>query len=82
MLMCGRNLFGHLDGSKPNPSQTIFANNQKVSNPHFVAWFQQDQLIQNDVLTSVGSTISSTVASAANAKMGWDVLHTAYANKS
>ncbi|XP_019250977.1 PREDICTED: uncharacterized protein LOC109229883 [Nicotiana attenuata] len=82
MLMCGHNLFGHLDGSKPTPSQTISANNQEVPNPDFLAWFQQDQLIQNAVLASVDSTIASTVASAANAKMAWDALHIAYANKS
>uniref|UniRef100_A0A1S3Y840 Late blight resistance protein homolog R1C-3 n=1 Tax=Nicotiana tabacum TaxID=4097 RepID=A0A1S3Y840_TOBAC len=33
MLMHGHNLFGHLDGSKPTPSQTISANNQASSRP-------------------------------------------------
>lgn len=82
MLMRGHNLFGHLDGSIPTHSKIISENNVEVSNPEFVSWFQQDQLIQNAILATVDATIGSTVTSATNAKVAWDALHTAYANKS
>ncbi|XP_015162312.1 uncharacterized protein [Solanum tuberosum] len=82
MLMRGHNLFGHLDGSIPIPSKTISKNNLEVSNPAYVFLFQQDQLIQNVILATVDATIGSTVASAPNAKVAQDALHTANANKS
>ncbi|XP_047252147.1 uncharacterized protein LOC107841674 [Capsicum annuum] len=37
---------------------------------------------KNAILATVDATIGSTVASATNAKVAWDSLHTAYANKS
>ncbi|KAH0709287.1 hypothetical protein KY284_010714 [Solanum tuberosum] len=82
MLMRGHNLFGHLDGSIPIPSKTISKNNLEVSNPAYVSLFQQDQLIQNAILAIVDATIGSIVASAPNAKVARDALHTANANKS
>ncbi|KAH0638882.1 hypothetical protein KY290_036190 [Solanum tuberosum] len=82
MLMHGHNLFGHLDGSIPILSKTISKNNLEVSNLAYVSWFHQDQLIQNVILATVNATIGSTIASSPNAKVAWDALHTAYANKS
>nr|XP_016485491.1 PREDICTED: uncharacterized protein LOC107805904 [Nicotiana tabacum] len=82
MLMCGHNLYGHLDGSIPAPTCTISQNNQDVDNPTFVPWYRQDQLIQNAILASVNPTLAPTVAVAISAKAAWDALHTAYANKS
>lgn len=77
MLMPGQNLFGYLDGSIPTPSKTISENNLKVSNPTYVSWFQQDQLIQNAILPTVDATIGSTITSAPNSKAAWDASHTA-----
>ncbi|KAH0725470.1 hypothetical protein KY284_001335 [Solanum tuberosum] len=82
MLMCGHNLFGHIDGTIPIPSKTISENNLEVANPAYVSWFQQDQLIQNAILATVDATIGSTIASGPNAKLAWDALLTTYANKS
>ncbi|KAH0653003.1 hypothetical protein KY289_030681 [Solanum tuberosum] len=80
--MGGHNLFGHNDGSIPIPSEIISENNLEVSNPAYVSWFQQEQLIQNVIFATADATIGSIVAYTLNAKVTRDALHTAYANKS
>ncbi|OIT07054.1 hypothetical protein A4A49_62966, partial [Nicotiana attenuata] len=82
MLMRGHDIYGHLDGTTPAPSQTISSNNQTVDNPAYLSWFRQDQLIQNAILASVDPTLAASVASATSSKAAWDALHIAYANKS
>ncbi|WMV25434.1 hypothetical protein MTR67_018819 [Solanum verrucosum] len=82
MLMRGHNLYGHLDGTIPAPAETTTTNNLTISNPDYVNWFRQDQLIQNAILASVDPTLAAIVAAATTAKAAWDSLHTAYANKS
>ncbi|XP_019230112.1 PREDICTED: uncharacterized protein LOC109211065 [Nicotiana attenuata] len=82
MLMCGHNLFSHLDGSSPTPSTTITKNYRQPENPNDNIWFCQDQLIQNAIMASVDPTIAVIVAAASPAKLAWDSLHIAYANKS
>ncbi|KAH0752741.1 hypothetical protein KY285_005889 [Solanum tuberosum] len=82
MLMRGHNLYGHLDGTIPAPAETTTTNNLTISNPDYVNWFRQDQLIQNAILASVDPTLAAIVATATTAKAAWDSLHTAYANKS
>ncbi|XP_019240824.1 PREDICTED: uncharacterized protein LOC109220808 [Nicotiana attenuata] len=81
MIMPGHNLFGHLDGTSPTPSKTITQNDRQVENPIYNIWFRQDQLIQNAIMPSVDSTIATTVATASTAKLAWDSLHMAYANR-
>ena len=73
MLMHGHNLFGHLDSTTKAPSS---------SSSQYLQWFRQDQLIQNALLTSVDTTITSSVASATSSHAAWIDLHTSYANKS
>lgn len=82
MLMCGHNLFGHLDGSSPSPPSTITQNIREAVKLACHSWFLQDQLIQNAIMASVGPTIASTVATASAAKLAGDALDLAYVNKS
>ncbi|KAH0781608.1 hypothetical protein KY290_001206 [Solanum tuberosum] len=81
MLMRGHNLYGHLDGTIPAPVETTTSNNLTISNPDYVNWFCQDQLIQNAILASVDPTLAAIVAAATTTKAAWDSLNTAYANK-
>ncbi|KAH0765223.1 hypothetical protein KY285_001094 [Solanum tuberosum] len=81
MLMRGHNLYGHLDGTIPAPVETTTSNNLTISNPDYVNWFCQDQLIQNAILASVDPTLAAIVAVATTTKAAWDSLNTAYANK-
>ncbi|KAF3638137.1 hypothetical protein FXO37_24539 [Capsicum annuum] len=37
MLMRSHNLYGHLNGSNPDPTRTISQNNQDVDNPEFIS---------------------------------------------
>ncbi|XP_015159081.1 uncharacterized protein [Solanum tuberosum] len=80
--MRGHNLYGHLDGTIPAPTETTTTNNLTISNLEYVNWFRQDLLIQNAILASVDPTLAAIVAAATTAKAVWDSLHTAYANKS
>ncbi|KAH0679360.1 hypothetical protein KY284_020445 [Solanum tuberosum] len=82
MPMRGHNLFGHLDESLPAPAHTVAQNNQDVENPTFFSWYRQDQLIQNAILALVDPTFAAMVVVASTFQATWDVLHTAYANKS
>nr|XP_016485729.1 PREDICTED: uncharacterized protein LOC107806136 [Nicotiana tabacum] len=82
MFMRGHNLFGHLDGSSPTPSTIITQNDRQVENRNYNIWFRQDQLIQNSIMASVDPTIAAALAAVSTAKLSWDSLHMAYANKS
>ncbi|KAG8633642.1 hypothetical protein MANES_18G125450v8 [Manihot esculenta] len=79
MLMHGDNLFGHLDGTSPAPSQTVTQDNQQIVNPEYNIWFRQDQLIQNAIMATIDLTIAPTLTAATTSKIAWDSLHTAYA---
>ncbi|KAM3220635.1 hypothetical protein P3L10_019903 [Capsicum annuum] len=74
MLMCGHNIYRHLDGSCPAPTRTIAQNNQEVENPEFVSWYCQDQLIQNAILASVNPTLAATVAAESTTKKPFSSL--------
>ncbi|KAH0709079.1 hypothetical protein KY284_010506 [Solanum tuberosum] len=82
MLLNGHQLMGHLDGTTTAPSPTIIQNNLTVPNPNYHIWFSQDQLIQQAMMVSVDPTIAPTIAAATSANKAWELLHTAYANKS
>ena len=82
MLLNGHQLMGHLDGSKPAPPVNVTQDNLLMPNPRYQVWFSQDQLIQQAMMASVDPTIAPTVATAASAQQAWELLHTAYANKS
>ncbi|KAG8649288.1 hypothetical protein MANES_08G105950v8 [Manihot esculenta] len=81
ILMCGHNLFGHLDGTSPAPSPTLIQGDQQIENPSYNTWFCQDQLIHNAIMASVDLTIAPTIAVAIMAKISWNYLHTSYVNK-
>ncbi|XP_015159848.1 uncharacterized protein [Solanum tuberosum] len=82
MLLNGHKLLGHLTGTKSAPPTTITQTDSTISNPEYELWFCQDQLIQQAMMASVDPTIAPTVATASSAKIAWDLLHTAYANRS
>lgn len=52
MLMCGRNLYGLLDGSIPSPTQTISQNNQDVDNPYSFFGTAEINQFKNAILAS------------------------------
>ncbi|KAH0773573.1 hypothetical protein KY290_010710 [Solanum tuberosum] len=82
MLLHGHALYGHLDGTKLSPLETIITNGLVTANLEYKDWFCQDKFIQNALMASVDATIASTIASVANSKAAWDQLHTLFANKS
>ncbi|XP_015170341.1 uncharacterized protein [Solanum tuberosum] len=82
ILLNGHKLIGHLTGAKPALPSTITHNDITIENPEFEMWFCHDQLIQQAMMASVDPTIAPTVATASSAKLAWELLHTAYANRS
>ncbi|KAH0644692.1 hypothetical protein KY284_032576 [Solanum tuberosum] len=82
MLLHGHDLYGHLDGTKLSPPETVIIDGLLTANPEYKDWFRQDKLIQNALMASVDANIASIVASAANSKVAWDQLHTSFVNKS
>ncbi|XP_015160969.1 uncharacterized protein [Solanum tuberosum] len=82
MLLNGHKLLRHLTGAKFAPPTTITQTDSTISNPEYELWFCHDQLIQQAMMASVDPTIAPTVATASSAKIAWDLLHTAYANRS
>lgn len=82
MLLNGHQLMGHLDGTKPAPPMTVTQNNFTTLNYRYQFWFSHDQLIQQEMMASVDPTISPIIATALSAQNAWELLHTAYANKS
>ena len=79
MLMCGHNVFCHLDGSHLAPARTVSQNNQDVKNPAFVSWYRQEQLIQNSILASIDQKFPSIVVATSTSQAAWDALHIVYA---
>ncbi|OIS97753.1 hypothetical protein A4A49_62378, partial [Nicotiana attenuata] len=73
MLLNGHQLMGHLDGTTTAPSRTI---------TQYDHTFSHDQLNQQAMTASVDPTIAPTVATSPSANKVWQLLHTAYANKS
>ncbi|KAH0709617.1 hypothetical protein KY284_011044 [Solanum tuberosum] len=82
MLLNGHQLMGHLNGTTRAPSPMIIQNNLTVPNPNYQIWFSQDQLIQQAMMASIDPTIAPTIVVATSANKAWELLHTAYANKS
>ena len=60
--MNGPNLFSHIDGTTVAPPISLTRNNEVTLNPPYMNRFQQNQLVQNTILASVGPTLSSTIA--------------------
>nr|XP_016486637.1 PREDICTED: uncharacterized protein LOC107806882 [Nicotiana tabacum] len=73
-VMNGIDLMGYLDGSITPPPHTIKQETQDVVNPDLKFWFQQDNLIANALMASVGSTIAPSIASAETSKEAWNYL--------
>ncbi|XP_015168065.1 uncharacterized protein [Solanum tuberosum] len=82
MLLNGHKLLGHITGAKSAPPTTITQTDRTISYPEYEMRFCQDQLIQKAMMASINLTIAPTVATASLAKLAWDLLHTAYANRS
>ncbi|EOY19866.1 Uncharacterized protein TCM_045250 [Theobroma cacao] len=52
-LLNGFDLLGYVDGSKQCPPATVMKNNQAASNPDYVLWYRQDQLVLHAILTCI-----------------------------
>lgn len=53
------NLGGHIDGTKPAPSETVLNSNTKKGkfNPKFAIWVQNDQMLLSWILSSLNEEV-------------------------
>ncbi|KAJ3698372.1 hypothetical protein LUZ61_002077 [Rhynchospora tenuis] len=74
-VLRGYDLLGFVDGTRSAPSQTIAgANNILVSNPEFLQWQQQDQLILAWLLSSISPSILALVLNCETSAQVWQTL--------
>lgn len=83
--LIGHNLLSFIDGSKSPPSKTIpdpTTPTKSLSNPAYLQWLRQDQLILNAMLGSCIDTIQPHISTVSSSQEAWERLLTLFANKS
>ncbi|XP_019199090.1 PREDICTED: uncharacterized protein LOC109192844 [Ipomoea nil] len=79
--LVGFNLHGYVDGSVQEPPK--FAGSaQTATNPDYLLWVRQDQIIVSALLGSSSDSIQPLVSSASTAYDAWQHLTTTYASAS
>ncbi|EXB47696.1 hypothetical protein L484_010480 [Morus notabilis] len=73
---------GFIDGTKPSPPETIEENNAPITNPAFIQWKRQDQLLLHAILASLTDTVMPLIASAATSCDAWVRIARLYASRS
>ncbi|RWR81507.1 hypothetical protein CKAN_01019400 [Cinnamomum micranthum f. kanehirae] len=81
-LFIGYDLLGFVDGSHPCPTATITQSTTTISNPSYVLWTRQDQLILNAIIGSISPTIIPFIAQAKTSQQAWTILANTYAKPS
>lgn len=56
----GQDHLDFIDGSNPCPPVTVTPNNEQVSNPAFVSWTHQDQLLMSFIISSLSNEVLPT----------------------
>ncbi|GJY63739.1 putative zinc finger, CCHC-type, LTR copia-type gag-polypeptide, partial [Tanacetum coccineum] len=64
------------------PSKTIGKKEATKSNPKYIIWYRQDQILFTAILESCSDEIQPVIASALTAKEAWDRLTSSFASKS
>jgi hypothetical protein len=70
----GVSIFGHVDGSTPAPSQTVIVDNATVSNPEYIQWHLQDQLILGALLSSIDEHLITYVVHCVTSREVWETF--------
>ncbi|XP_019167701.1 PREDICTED: uncharacterized protein LOC109163413 [Ipomoea nil] len=79
--LTGLNLVGFVHGTKPAPAKYTDAA-QTVSNPAYMAWYRQDQIILSALLGSLTDVLQPIISSASSAFDAWTRLSTTCAASS
>ncbi|KAK4424666.1 Retrovirus-related Pol polyprotein from transposon RE1, partial [Sesamum alatum] len=67
-------LLGYLDGSIAAPAQYVNAGAAQVPNPAYSQWYDQDQQVLSDLLSSISEEVLQDVVDATTSKEAWDTL--------
>ncbi|XP_019184049.1 PREDICTED: uncharacterized protein LOC109178954 [Ipomoea nil] len=79
--LIGFNLHGYVDGSIQEPPK-FSGSAQTATNPDYLLWVRQDQIIVSALLESCSDSIQPLVSSASTAYDAWQRLTTTYASAS
>ena len=71
-LLIGYDLFGFVDGTKPEPAE---------KHADYNYWRRQDKLIIHAILSSVEASIITMLGNVKNSKDAWDILNKMFASK-
>ncbi|KAK1648387.1 hypothetical protein QYE76_066192 [Lolium multiflorum] len=78
-------LYGYVDGSIAAPPHTITEGTgdaaREVSNPAFLAWYQQDQLVMIALLGSMSEDIVGQMTQLTTSAAVWSSLHSMFASQ-
>ncbi|KAJ9545242.1 hypothetical protein OSB04_024949 [Centaurea solstitialis] len=75
----GQKLFGFIDGSIPSPTQFL---QDGTTNPEFITWFQQDQLLLSIIISSLSESIVGQILHYRSSSAVWYALETLFTAKS
>lgn len=85
-LLRGHNLLRFVDGSETAPSATlpdsVDGKITTVPNPAYAAWYQQDQTLLSQLISSLREDLIPLVIDAVTSRDLWVILETAYASPS
>lgn len=84
-ILFGFSLLGYLDGSTPQPTETLPSDDksdQTKPNPAYHTWLKQDGLILGALMGTLTPTIQALIVRAKTSKEAWDILAHTFANPS
>ena len=78
-------LFGYIDGTIQAPAAEVTEGTGDaaivITNPEFLKWFQQDQIVMIALLSSMSEDILGQMSSYTNSKQVWDALHSMFSSQ-
>lgn len=75
----GQKLFGFIDGSIPQPNQQL---QDGATNPDFITWFQQDQLLLSILISLLSESIVGQILHHRTSSVVWYALEKLFTAKS
>ncbi|MFS7922155.1 putative RNA-directed DNA polymerase [Helianthus anomalus] len=80
--LIGLELDHHIVGKTDPPPETIPAGDTTKTNPAYLHWFRQDQMIISALLGSLSDQIQPVVSSAETTRQAWNLLNSSFASGS